>query len=393
MGPNSVDHETHAVKIAGDVMEDADVHAVMVEDEADSEQPAAAAVADMLQQFKLPKAPTIVARLPAITNSFANSIIPAIKPTATEVQEVLEVLGMGEKAVCAYCGDTATEWDHFRPVVENKRPTGYVTEIHNLVPACGKCNQSKGNKHWKAWFQSSAKLSPTSRGVPDLERKMQRLQAYEDWSRPTQLDLERIVGPMEWAEYWRAWVEIRDRLTRATAIAAHLRDLVNAGQTVVDEDLAVADLTTASAAAVVEGAGVWVVHAPHGTYHAATKMEAARLVLVYSVQLGVSPDTVQSLVGKRSLRGVPQSAVADPRALWDVFAQAHDKEEQHKPLWFVDSPIHAGGQIWLIANNVWGTDTVERLGAVVAETDGQLSFVTPQGVAFGESQTHTATDN
>jgi len=36
---------------------------------------------------------------------------------------------------CSYCGTPATEWDHLRPLVMNKKPTGYISEIHNLVPA------------------------------------------------------------------------------------------------------------------------------------------------------------------------------------------------------------------------------------------------------------------
>ena len=43
--------------------------------------------------------------------------------------------------------------DHLRPLVKDKEPTGYISEIHNLVPSCGKCNQSKGNKEWKAWMR------------------------------------------------------------------------------------------------------------------------------------------------------------------------------------------------------------------------------------------------
>jgi hypothetical protein len=30
-------------------------------------------------------------------------------------------------------------------LVEEKEPIGYISEIRNLVPVCGKCNQSKGN--------------------------------------------------------------------------------------------------------------------------------------------------------------------------------------------------------------------------------------------------------
>ncbi|MDG1250094.1 MAG: HNH endonuclease [Gammaproteobacteria bacterium] len=72
----------------------------------------------------------------------------------------------------SFCGSTASEWDHLRPLVLDKKPTGYVSEIHNLVPACGKCNQSKGNKPWVSWIISTAKLSPRTRGVKDLEQRI-----------------------------------------------------------------------------------------------------------------------------------------------------------------------------------------------------------------------------
>jgi 5-methylcytosine-specific restriction endonuclease McrA len=76
-----------------------------------------------------------------------NSIIPIIVPTNEQVKEALDILGMDHDSFhCAYCGATASEWDHLRPLVLNKKPTGYISEIHNLVPACGKCNQSNDSK-------------------------------------------------------------------------------------------------------------------------------------------------------------------------------------------------------------------------------------------------------
>ena len=129
----------------------------------------------------MPKPVRITGRSSSITNSFVNGIIPVIWPTDREVDEALDILGMDQGAVCAYCGDTATEWDHLRPLVVRQQPTGYISEIRNLVPACGKCNQSKGNKHWREWMFGSARLSPASRGVDRLEERAARLQSYEDW--------------------------------------------------------------------------------------------------------------------------------------------------------------------------------------------------------------------
>ena len=33
-------------------------------------------------------------------------------------------------------------------------PTGYITEIHNLVPCCSACNSLKGKKEFVDWYKS-----------------------------------------------------------------------------------------------------------------------------------------------------------------------------------------------------------------------------------------------
>ena len=138
-----------------------------------------------LDVFKMPVPVTIMGRTSSITNSFVNGIIPCIMPTEEQVRNNLRILGMDETTIrCAYCGDRCTEWDHFRPLVENKRPTGYISEIDNLVPVCGKCNQSKGNKTWREWITGGAPLSPKTRGIGDLEQTIERLKRYEEETHP-----------------------------------------------------------------------------------------------------------------------------------------------------------------------------------------------------------------
>ena len=99
-----------------------------------------------------------------------------------------------QRPACAYCSDLYTERDHLRPLVVRQRPTGYISEIANLVPACGKCNQSKGNKPWRGWILSDAPRSPKSRQVADLESKIARLEAYKGWRDVTPLEFEQIIG-------------------------------------------------------------------------------------------------------------------------------------------------------------------------------------------------------
>lgn len=153
--------------------------------------------------FRMPTPVKITGRTSSITNAFVNGIIPVIEPTDAEIDDVLNILGMDRTHICcAYCGDTYTEWDHFRPLVKNKMPTGYISEIHNLVPACGKCNQSKGNKHWKTWMLSDATLSPHTRKIADITQRIEKLEAFESYYTPIKLDFEEIVGKEAWNQHW-----------------------------------------------------------------------------------------------------------------------------------------------------------------------------------------------
>lgn len=174
----------------------------------------------------MPKPVKITGRTSSITNSFINGIIPVVAPTHEEVRTALSILEMFEDIRCAYCGDNYTEWDHLRPLVVGKKPTGYISEIHNLVPSCGKCNQSKGNKNWRTWMFSSAVLSPKSRAIPNLERRAERLTAYESWMPPTLLDFDALVDAELWADHWSNYEQIITLMKRAEVTATRIRETV-----------------------------------------------------------------------------------------------------------------------------------------------------------------------
>jgi 5-methylcytosine-specific restriction endonuclease McrA len=182
-----------------------------------------------LSLFKMPNPVKITARSSSITNSFVNSIIPVIQPTEAEVKAALNALGMDMNSCsCAFCGDKATEWDHLRALVKNKRPTGFISEIHNLVPACGKCNQSKGNTDWETWMRGNAKLSPHTRGITDLAERIERLKEYEKIQQPTRIDFEKIIGKSEWESYWQNCQMIHDSLQEIQPIATTMRHKIAA---------------------------------------------------------------------------------------------------------------------------------------------------------------------
>ena len=108
------------------------------------------------------------------------------------------------------------------------RPTGYISEIHNLVPACGKCNQSKGNKHWLTWMRSTARLSPTARGVADIEERIARLQEYEDRGIPTRIDFEAAAGADLWEKHWAHHKKLLELMRVADQEAQEIRVRVRA---------------------------------------------------------------------------------------------------------------------------------------------------------------------
>ena len=169
----------------------------------------------------------ITGRSSSITNAFINSIIPVVPPTAYEVKNALKILGMTpETFQCTYCGGVASEWDHLRPLVKEKKPTGFISEIHNLVPSCGKCNQSKGNKEWKTWILSNAKLSPTARGIKDIAERVKRLDAYERSKAPTKMDFAAIVGKEVWQQHQNNLERVQSLLRESQELAAKINTAV-----------------------------------------------------------------------------------------------------------------------------------------------------------------------
>ncbi len=178
----------------------------------------------VIDVFVMPKAMKITGRTSSITNAFVNAIVPSVSPTEAEVAEALRILGLAaEDLRCAYCGDKSTEWDHLRPLVQGKRPTGFISEIANLVPACGKCNQSKGSQDWRTWIVSTAKRSPAARGVPDLDERIARLGAYEHWREPTRIDFESIVPNGLWEQYWKSHEGLVRGMKDCQAVADQVR--------------------------------------------------------------------------------------------------------------------------------------------------------------------------
>ncbi len=174
--------------------------------------------------FQLPVPGSIHGRSSTITAAFFSAITPVKIPSYEDVVEALGVLEMSiGNCTCAYCGGKKTEWDHLRPIVINKKPTGYITEIANLVPACGKCNQSKGNKPWREWIRSKALQSPQTRSIADLDRRFACLEAYERWREPVHIDYEKILESSLWEKHLKNREFLLEKMKEAQEHAKVLR--------------------------------------------------------------------------------------------------------------------------------------------------------------------------
>jgi hypothetical protein len=180
--------------------------------------------------FQMPTPMKVSGRSSSITAAFVTAIVPQLEPTDSEISEALSILGMSpDSMACAYCGGPYTEWDHLRPLVIEQRPTGYFTHIENLVPSCGKCNQSKGNKHWRSWIMSDAKLSPKSRNVADLDTKITRLNKYEEWGNVHPVEFKSFVDPIDWENHWKNWQALVSDMKKAQDHALRLRERIQKG--------------------------------------------------------------------------------------------------------------------------------------------------------------------
>lgn len=173
-------------------------------------------------KFKIPNKAAITARTSSLTNSFIASLMPYIKPSPEDLTKALRLLEMDEELVsCIYCGGKHTEWDHLKPFVVKRRPTGFYTTSFNLVPACGKCNQSKGNSDWQTWMHSAR------RSLPDLGQRIKLLKAYEKAGRIKPINVEAILGKERFEAYMSLCNEIITKMGEAHKVSRELNQEIS----------------------------------------------------------------------------------------------------------------------------------------------------------------------
>ncbi len=69
---------------------------------------------------------------------------------------------------------------------------------------------------------STAKLSPASRGIEDIQERVKRLEAYENHKAPTKMDFLTIVGSDMWAQHQENLGRVQALLRESQTLAAKI---------------------------------------------------------------------------------------------------------------------------------------------------------------------------
>jgi hypothetical protein len=162
----------------------------------------------------------ITSRSSSITNAFVQAIIPFVEPTDSEISDVLTQFGQQIGMTnCVYCGGDSTDWDHLRPLVRGKRPTGYISSASNLVPACGPCNQSKSGADWRLWLGGNSTGAQKAKSKSGLKERIERLEKFDGDADVNPIIISDLVEPEKLNAYWKKLDEIILQMKEAQKIA------------------------------------------------------------------------------------------------------------------------------------------------------------------------------
>jgi hypothetical protein len=97
---------------------------------------------------------------------------------------------------CVYCDSAeATRWDHLHPVSQ-----GGDSSPGNLIPACGRCDDSKQDKTIEEWIKSKSKHRPAA---GRLEIIHSRILAYQEQFAYSSMDFDKKLNKDQRAIYLR----------------------------------------------------------------------------------------------------------------------------------------------------------------------------------------------
>lgn len=184
----------------------------------------------MKKEFTMPTKSNLKSRTSTISNAYAISITPYIRPDNSLLDDYYHELGL-EKCQCGYClrkGEGKTV-DHINPLVKNGMPSGFITDIGNLIPCCKDCNSSKGGKDFKEWYKSPknvARLLKIGLTEKEIDERYQIILAYINKHCSTPLSYESIVGKEKWDEYIKRKERLLNILKEEQEFCDELSDLI-----------------------------------------------------------------------------------------------------------------------------------------------------------------------
>lgn len=182
-----------------------------------------------MKKYKMPTKSDLKSRTSTISNAFAISITPYIRPSEEDLKDYYKSLGIKE-GQCAYClGDgNGNGRDHLKPLVSDGMPTGYITDIHNLVPCCQRCNSSKGSKSFQEWYKSQHNIERLKQsGLSDelIDERYNIITEFEN-KIPSPIDYESIVGKKLWNEYKERREKLLDALIENQKFCDELSEII-----------------------------------------------------------------------------------------------------------------------------------------------------------------------
>ena len=105
---------------------------------------------DYLALFRMPTPMKIMGRSSSIMNAFFNLIIPVMPPSAKEIQQALEILGMTPDTFqCAYCGSVASELEHSVRLSKTKSQRGTSRKSTTLCHLVANTISQKATRNGK----------------------------------------------------------------------------------------------------------------------------------------------------------------------------------------------------------------------------------------------------
>jgi 5-methylcytosine-specific restriction endonuclease McrA len=146
---------------------------------------------------------TLVERSYDITPALLNTILKQLsiqfsQEQSRDVIRLLECKQTNGSLVCAYCSAPATREDHFRALIKDGEPSGFVNDAVNCVPSCKKCHDKKGLKEFELWKPELA-LEP-------------RWQAYTDYHRDNAQKLR--INHTEFCKKRKEYLEITEEFSK-----------------------------------------------------------------------------------------------------------------------------------------------------------------------------------